>query len=253
MAEGGYALVYRRVLEDEDFRSPAEALAFVYLILKAAWKPVVVTYKRHAFDLDRGQLTISLRDMAADLEWSKSRADRFIALLERVGKIAISSPKMRDSRETLPGTPVAQSVGHLPPVITICKYDEYQSPSNKGETPQGSTLGQQRDTTRDTEQINNKNKEKKEGGGAAEAATREYAFAGRTIRLNRRDFDTWRQTYHAIPDIAAELMSLDAWFEGQPEAKRRGWFHTTSGALNRKHQEILRANADRGEAWASPC
>ena len=58
------------------------------------------------------------------------------------------------------------------------------------------------------------------------------------MRSNSR-IARWRSVYHAIPDFEAELSSLDAWFEGQPEAKKKAWFHVTAGSLNRKHQEIM--------------
>ncbi len=86
--------------------------------------------------------------------------------------------------------------------------------------------------------------EKKEEGDAASAASGRYAFQGGTIRLTEIDLARWRKAYHAIPDILAELTSLDAWFASNP-VKQKTWFHTTSGALNRKHQEQL--HADRRE------
>lgn len=66
-----------------------------------------------------------------------------------------------------------------------------------------------------------------------------YAFEGQVIRLNSRDLDRWRTTFTAIPDLTAELTSIDTWLADQPETKRRAWFHTVSGCLNRKHQEFL--------------
>ena len=79
---------------------------------------------------------------------------------------------------------------------------------------------------------------KKEEGDAAVAAST-FAFEGRVIRLNDIDLAKWRKVYHAIPDLDAELLSLDAWFQGDGAAKAAKWFHTASGALNRKHQEII--------------
>lgn len=78
---------------------------------------------------------------------------------------------------------------------------------------------------------------------------RDYAFAGKVIRLNKRDLGQWSKTYHAIPDITAELSSLDAWFLKYP-AKQKDWFHTTAGALNRKHQEALAARRAAGQVQA---
>lgn len=77
----------------------------------------------------------------------------------------------------------------------------------------------------------------------------DYAFAGKVIRLNKRDLGQWSKTYHAIPDITAELSSLDAWFLKYP-AKQKDWFHTTAGALNRKHQEALAARRAAGPVQA---
>lgn len=74
----------------------------------------------------------------------------------------------------------------------------------------------------------------------------DYAFFGKVIRLKPRDLEQWRKTYHAIPDIMAELASIDTWLiaPATPQSKRDSWFHTVAGSLNRKHQEALR---DRGD------
>lgn len=83
-----------------------------------------------------------------------------------------------------------------------------------------------------------------------------YAFFGRTIKLNGRDLEKWRRTYHSITDLDAELTTLDAWWETQPAERRKNWFHPTAGMLNRKHQEILtvRDEASRGGGEVSvPC
>jgi hypothetical protein len=100
------------------------------------------------------------------------------------------------------------------------------------------------ETPPDTEADTDTEKKKEEGGGKPPS----YAFFGRTIRLKPHDLDRWRAAFHAIPDFEAELTSLDAWFETQPEAKKKNWFHVTAGSLNRKHQELM---AIRNEAEAS--
>lgn len=75
------------------------------------------------------------------------------------------------------------------------------------------------------------------------------AFAGKTVRLNKRDFDKWAAAYHAIPDLRAELVALDDWITGQDEVTRKKWFHIASGSLSKKHQAELRAaKAPEGEA-----
>lgn len=102
-------------------------------------------------------------------------------------------------------------------------------------------------TLKPIEEIREDKKEKEEGGVKPPI----YAFCGSTIRLRSDDLEKWRDAFHAIPDFHAELASLDAWFSSQPEVKRKAWFHTTAGALNRKHQEMTAAktSAAEGGGW----
>lgn len=85
------------------------------------------------------------------------------------------------------------------------------------------------------------------------AEPKRYEFEGRTIRLNRRDFDQWSASYHAIPDLRAELQSLDDWLQGEtvPEAKRKNWFQTVSALLGKKHAERLPAKEAQATADAA--
>lgn len=76
----------------------------------------------------------------------------------------------------------------------------------------------------------------------------DFAFVGRTIRLRQSDFDTWQRAFHAIPDLAAELVSLDAWFDGPGSAKRKDWFQVVAGSLAKKHQAYLREDREPEEA-----
>tara|TARA_Y100001951_G_scaffold104212_1_gene115166 strand:+ start:1362 stop:2153 length:792 start_codon:yes stop_codon:yes gene_type:complete len=157
--EGGFVRVYRRVLEDPDFTSAAEAMAFVYLILKASWRDVEVRYKGRKIALKRGQLALSLRDMAADLEWSKSRCERYLNTMKRAGKLGTGGG-------TPPGHQSGQRAGHLPGqaanVLTICKYDDYQLSPNAVETPGGTGCGTAENSERDSSGTqNNKGNEER--------------------------------------------------------------------------------------------
>lgn len=81
----------------------------------------------------------------------------------------------------------------------------------------------------------------------------EYAFFGKVIRLNSRDLAQWKRVYHAIPDIEAELLSIDAWLLSLPAEKQKDWFHRASGSLNRKHQEAIRNERDDGATEMPIC
>lgn len=110
----GYALIYRSLLDHPAFRNDAEAMAFGWMIVKASWRPTAVRYKGHRIDLKRGQLAISQRDMAFQL-------DRDKGWIERLWK--------RLKAEAMIEADVKAGVA----VITICNYDEYQKVPPTGE------------------------------------------------------------------------------------------------------------------------
>lgn len=69
-----------------------------------------------------------------------------------------------------------------------------------------------------------------------------YGFFGAVIRLTDKDLAAWKKTYHGIPDLLAELTSLDGWCAlnwSVDDPKRKGWFHAVQAMLNRKHQEAI--------------
>lgn len=136
----GYVRIHRTLIGHPAFRNDAEAMAFAWMVAKAAWKPVRVRYKERGIYLERGQLAISVRDFANAHERNKNWVSR---VLQRL--------RDEDMIETDAGTGVL--------VITICNYDEYQAePSDVG-TAAGTRRGTQAGQTRDTEQVREEGKE----------------------------------------------------------------------------------------------
>lgn len=81
-----------------------------------------------------------------------------------------------------------------------------------------------------------------------------YAFAGRFVRLNRKDFDEREKIFHGIPDLRAELMAYDDWLSDQPEARQKKWFGGLGSWLSRRHQQAVeRAGADDESVFTGPC
>ena len=76
-----------------------------------------------------------------------------------------------------------------------------------------------------------------------EPPSKSYRFAGKVIKLNSEDFEGWAKAYHAIPDLEAELRSLDDFYASKPAKDRGNWFVRCSAALAKKHQERM-ANAE---------
>lgn len=70
---------------------------------------------------------------------------------------------------------------------------------------------------------------------AAPAATGKYAYEGRVVRLNAKDYARWKQLYVNI-NLDAELDARDRWLSEQPEPVRKKWFNSTSQFLCNRDQ-----------------
>lgn len=211
---GGYVLAYRRTLDHHAFRSHGEALAFTYLTMLASWKDTTVRYKGRVINLHRGQLAISIRDLANHLERSKQWAERFINRLRTETMI-----------ETV-------SVAGLN-VITICNYDTFQSRRDSAETPAETKPRQDRDST---ETQNKEEKEKKEG-------KEEKGRVARATQI-KADWvlpDEWREFAKTSrgwsdSDVLAEANDFRDWHITNKKA-RKDWFLTWRKWVERSYRK----------------
>ena len=128
--DNGFVVIHRRIWEHPAFNNAVEASMFIYMVTMAAWRPTTVRYKGRMIDLQRGQLAVSVRDLAAKFGGTRSGTHRF---LERV--------RSETMIETDSGTGVM--------IVTICNYSKYQDASagagTVSETGSGTKLGQDRD------------------------------------------------------------------------------------------------------------
>lgn len=99
--------------------------AWIWMIAVASPQPRTVRFGAHEVALDRGQLVGSTRWMARAFLWSHAKVRRFLDAIEN---------RHRIKRET--GTGVT--------VITICKYDDYQTVPNGSGTAAAQQPAQQR-------------------------------------------------------------------------------------------------------------
>lgn len=200
--------------------------AWAWLIANAAWKPSKTRIKGTTVTLDRGELCFSQRFLAQKWGWSKSRVDRFIAILRDEGMI--------ETRSKI-GATAGHQAGQGQSIVTICNYDKYQ-PSKADDRGNddceiGATAGQQRGKEEEGK------KERKEDIDSG------FAFSGRVIRLSKKDFDAWERAYRNV-DLPAALQARDDWLANEaPDATRKNWFMPTSNYLanlNRKHRVPVR-------------
>ena len=142
----GYVRIHRTLIGHTAFRNDAEAMAFAWLVARAAWRSTRVRYKERGICLERGQLAISVREFAAAMDRDKAWVERLLKRLRNEGMI-----------ETVSETGVT--------VITVCNYAQYQSDQVLCETPSEAPNETPRKTearqAQDTEQGREKGKKEK--------------------------------------------------------------------------------------------
>ena len=122
MRSHGLIAIERSIFEHPLFLGREDRLvAWQWLIAEAAWKPEIRRGSFGFVQVQRGQLAASVRSLAKDWRWSKSKADRFLRCLVRHGMICIGKPGTPDT----PGTALIHEVS----IITICNYEKFQNPS----------------------------------------------------------------------------------------------------------------------------
>lgn len=218
---GGHVRLFRRVYDNPIFADKVEASVFIWMFGVAAWRPVQVRYKDRIIDLKRGQLAISIRDLARDWGWSKTKAHRFICKLITGTMI-----------ETCNGTGVL--------VVTICNYDEYQPAA--GQSP-GRPSGQDRDRTGTQ---NKEGKELKEeegniGGRELSTPTARAREAPPTLKSVPED---WKPSE---PDMAFAIMQAAT--AGLPD-DAIAWPTEVAAYINH-HRGQGKIVADPSAAWRS--
>ena len=87
--------------------------AWVYLIENASWKARKFTVGNKTIDLERGQLSCSIRYLEKAWGWSTTKVRAYLSLLQNLAMIELT----KNTGQNL---------------ITICKYNDYQiPPTNK--------------------------------------------------------------------------------------------------------------------------
>jgi hypothetical protein len=141
--EAGFVLMHRSLLGHPAFRDDGEAMAFMWMVARASWRPARLRYKGRSVEVRRGELCVSVRDMAASLGRDKAWIERLWTRLKR--------ETMIETRSETAAT-----------VVTICNYDKYQNHARHGETPNETpaetpnetAVRQRRDTEQEREQGN---------------------------------------------------------------------------------------------------
>lgn len=55
---------------------------------------------------------------------------------------------------------------------------------------------------------------------------KKYAFEGKVIKLNQKDYDSWKEQFNLL-DLDYELKRRDIWLASEPETTQKKWFMST--------------------------
>ncbi|HZH50281.1 MAG TPA: hypothetical protein VEZ16_00215 [Microvirga sp.] len=118
MSDQGWFAVDRAIWEHPAFADEkfSEREAFLWLVSEAAYKPWKVRIGSDVVEIQRGQLSHSLRFMAKKWKWEEPRVRRYLERLKKHEVILTEVWSKNDARGDARQT-----------IITICNYEEYQS------------------------------------------------------------------------------------------------------------------------------
>jgi DNA-binding transcriptional regulator YhcF (GntR family) len=206
----GYARFHRSLVGHPAFRNDAEAMAFAYMVLRASWRPTRVRYKARAIELRRGQLAMSVRDLAEAMDRDKGWVERLLTRLKSETMI-----------ETVAETGVL--------VITICNYDRFQHGNDTDETVRETADETQARQTQDTEQVREEKKKEviSEAKASSPALRPEHVVEAWNEMAGRCGLAKARMTEPRRRSLAARIRQhpIEDWTEAIDAVERNPWMH----------------------------
>lgn len=120
----GWIKLHRDLERQEVFKDSDTLRVFLYLVCRAVTEPV--TFRGIA--IERGQLAITYPHLNFALNISEKRLRSIIGALKSAGYLAVKR---------------AYGKSHGFTLVTICEYDNYQTPSRASKRHQDSQMGSQ--------------------------------------------------------------------------------------------------------------
>lgn len=215
--------------------------AWIDLIGHANHRPASIWIRGIEVSVERGQLAWSELTMADRWKWSRGKVRRYLRMLQDRGM-------------------VVQQTNKVTTVLTICKYETYQTENTTGETTNRTTGrttdGQQTDnrryTNKNVKNGENKDKDIKPGPQQAEPEpaigyipTNKYNTEGEQYPVTQRQIDGWQEVYPAV-NVIQEVKRAKAWLQANPSKAKtyRGMAKFLNGWMSRQQ--------DRGGSVAGP-
>lgn len=134
----GFVAAYREAIDHPLFVGNAERLgAWMWLVMKAAWKPTPFDISGKIVTIERGQVCVSRSQLSTAWGMKPSAVERFLTRLETEQMIGRATGQGRS-------------------IITICNYSKYQDISDEAGQATGQATGQPSDSHRTTKEQGNK-------------------------------------------------------------------------------------------------
>lgn len=86
-----------------------------------------------------------------------------------------------------------------------------------------------------------------EGIGKREKESK-YAFEGKVIKLNKKDFDNWQKAYPEL-NLYAECLVRDDWLSKQPAEQTKNWFISTAKYFVNQNAERKKQHEEKDNDW----
>jgi predicted transcriptional regulator len=128
MSYEGWIKLNRKLLANPRFKDSEWVTIWIYLILSAAHRPIKVLFKGKTIELLPGQLAITIRSLSDSTGINRGKIDRILKVLESETQIVTAKSNTNT-------------------IVTICKWDKYQSNEERNFLQVGQQMGNNCDTT----------------------------------------------------------------------------------------------------------
>ena len=84
----GWVSIYRQIFDNKDLKDNNHILIFIYMVVHASHKPIIVNYRNKRITLKRGQLVVTVKDLAKKFKLSIKNVRTILKNLEVANTLA---------------------------------------------------------------------------------------------------------------------------------------------------------------------
>lgn len=148
ISRGAYS-IHRGIWDHPFFKQEeyTEREAWIWMVGAAVYAPCTIHDRGRSIDLNRGEFSYSLRDLAAQFGWSKTRVNGYLNRLEREKMLISRKDRERTEKKT---TNRDSKKDREKSIYTVVNYDDYQPLINKTEISEDSKKDREKSINEDS-------------------------------------------------------------------------------------------------------